>query len=631
MSIEKYIIAIDHGTSGIKSALVSTRGKVLDWVYQKVNLILDDNNKDLAEQDPNEWWDGIISTLKKLIKKKLVDPNDIVGICNTSQWSGTVAIDSNGEHLMNCIIWMDSRGSKSLEKLYKTPFKIAGYPISTLCNSIKRTGGAPSLTGKDPISHIMFIQKEMPEIYEKTSVFLEPQDYINYKLTGKIAASYTSIHLHWVTDIRDIRNINYSDTLFKIYKIDKNKFPKKLLWSTDILGPIKEELALELGLKEDVKIVMGAPDLYAAAIGSGAVRDYEGHLCIGTSNWLVCHLNHKKTDMFHNMASTPSAIKNKYLLSNEQEIAGGALQFLRDNILYHKDELLFESIRNSVSNIYEQIHDELNYRTDINDKDKTDIEKYLNQFKNQLLEKKELHSLLDIFDEIIKIIEEEEAKGILNLTFIKDKLLHYGDRLRKSDPLDNIYDYFDTIIEKTPAGSNKLIFTPWLFGERAPIADHTIRGGIYNLSLTSTREHLIRAIYEGIAYNVRWLLIYVEKFIKKYVKKENPKLIKDKKIMPVLNIVGGGAQSDVWCQIFADVLNRRIRQVNNPIQANSRGAAFIGSVGLGYITWDEVADLTEIKKEYHPNPDNREIYDELFKEFTNIYKTNKKLYKRLNH
>ena len=83
-------------------------------------------------------------------------------------------------------------------------------------------------------------------------------------------------------------------------------------------------------------------DVQSAAIGSGAVRDYEGHLYIGTSSWLACHVPFKKTDVSHGIAALPSAIPGRYLATNEQETAGACLAFLRDNIIYHQDELLAE-------------------------------------------------------------------------------------------------------------------------------------------------------------------------------------------------------------------------------------------------------------------------------------------------
>jgi len=536
-SEKKYILAIDHGTGGPKSAICDTRGNVLEWAFQEVPLHVSKGGG--VEQDPEDWWNAIKKTAKQVIDKSDAPVDNIAGVCNSSQWSGTVPLDKDGNQLHNCIIWMDTRGAKQIEDFYKSIIQVSGYSLSKILKWIKRTGGGPSQSGKDPIAHILWLKENMPDIYEKTSMFLEPQDYINFRLTGEYAASFASIHMHWMTDIRDINNVKYSKKLIKTLKVDPTKFPM-LKRSIDVLGPLKKEVSDELGLLKDTKVVMGAPDLHSATVGSGAVRNYETHIYIGTSDWVLCHVPYKKTDISHNMASIPSAIPGRYMVANEQEIAGGALQFLRDNILYHKDELL-----------------------------------------------------------------REEA-------------------------VPDVYKIFDRMVEKTPAGANGLIFTPWLIGERTPVEDHTIRGGLYNLSLEMGRNHLIRAIFEGVAYNIRWLFTYVEQFIQKSKIKETPGMTKKDTIIPEVNIIGGGGQSGVWCQIIADVLNRPIKQVKNPIQANARGAAFIGAVGLGLLKWDEIPKFIEYSNTFKPNPDNREIYDKLYKEYLNIYKTMGKIYKRLN-
>ena len=519
----KYILAIDHGTSGGKVAIVSTTGEVVDWAFNETPMILGEGGR--AEQDPDVWWDAIVKSSQEVIQKGRVKIEDIVGICNTSQWSGTVPVDKDGNHIMNNISWMDTRGAKQMEKLYSGLLKVDNYNLIKALKYIRKTGGAPTPSGKDSIAHIMWLKEERPEIYEKTYKFLEPQDYINLKLTGKIAASYASIHLHWVTDTRNIENIKYSNGLVRMVKIDREKLPD-LKNSVDILGPITNKVADLLGLDKKTKVVMGAPDLHAAAVGSGAIKNYQGHICVGTSDWLLLHVPKMGTDIDHNFGTVVSALPGKYLLSNEQEIAGGCLSFLRDNVLYHKDELL----------------------------------------------------------------SEEEVP--------------------------DVYKIFDKIVEGVKPGSDKLIFTPWLYGERAPKADHTIRGGLYNISLETNREHIIRAIFEGVAYNVRWLHMYIEKFIKR--KLDN------------LHIIGGGANSRIWCQIFADVLDRNIKQVKNPIQSNARGAALIGALGLGYIEQKDIAKHTEINEIFKPNPKNKTIYNQLFKEYVNIYKAMKKIYKRLN-
>jgi xylulokinase len=134
--------------------------------------------------------------------------------------------------------------------------------------------------------------------------------------------------------------------------------------------------------------------------------------------------------------------------------------------------------------------------------------------------------------------------------------------------------------------------------------------------MTTTVDHIIRAFLEGVALNSRWALNYVEKFIGRK--------------METLNIIGGGAKSDVWCQIFADVLKRTVRQVKDPIQSNARGAAFIASVALGYISFDDIPNLIRYSNTFEPDPNNAKIYDELFEAFLEIYKNNKAMCRRLN-
>jgi len=121
---------------------------------------------------------------------------------------------------------------------------------------------------------------------------------------------------------------------------------------------------------------------------------------------------------------------------------------------------------------------------------------------------------------------------------------------------------------------------------------------------------------EGVALNTRWLAAPVAKFMGRAVEQ--------------ISIAGGGAASDIWCQIFADVLNMEIRQVVDPIQAYARGAAFIAAVGLGEISFADVPELVEFKHIYTPNPRNRQLYDQRYDAFVEIYKRMHGLYKKLN-
>lgn len=519
----QYVLAIDLGTSGPKVALVTQNGELVGYETQTTPVIYIPGGG--AEQNPEDWWLAIKNGISRLLNRQLVAKKDIVGLSCTTQWSGTVAVDRKGRPLMNAIIWMDLRGAKYIRKIVAGPIKIHGYDVIKLWKWIHLTGGAPGRVGKDPIAHILFIKNEHPDIYQQTYKFLEPKDYLNLKFTGEFAATYDSIALHWLTDNRDIRKVDYDQGLIHISGIERDKLPT-LIHANDILGYILPPVAEELGLPAGIRVVGGTPDLQSAAIGSGAIRDFEPHLYVGTSSWLVCHVPFKRTDLIHNMCSLPSAIPNRYLLTNEQECAGACLTYLKDKIFFAQDALTYTEC-----------------------------------------------------------------------------------------PPD-IYQIFDEIAEKAPAGSDGLIFTPWLYGERSPIDDHFIRGGFYNQSLNTTRSHMIRAIYEGVAYNTRWLLGYVENFIRQQVRS--------------IRIVGGGAKSNIWCQIFADVLNRTIHQVKNPLLVNAMGSAFLACVALGYLTFADIPTLVPIANTYEPNPANHRLYSGLFQEFLNIYKKIRPIYVRLN-
>src|SRR5690606_10043141 len=144
----------------------------------------------------------------------------------------------------------------------------------------------------------------------------------------------------------------------------------------------------------------------------------------------------------------------------------------------------------------------------------------------------------------------------------------------------------------------------------------TVRAGFHNLSLTTTPDELIRSVFEGTAYNSRWLLEAVEHFIGRQ--------------LPTLAFIGGGARSALWSQIHADVLQRTIRQVADPQQANVRRAAFIAVVALGLLGTAGLPPRVPIAAEYEPDPRNEGIYDELYETFTGIYARTKDLYHRLN-
>ncbi len=516
-------LAVDLGTSGAKVALVSLHGQVLGWESQPVGLHLTPDGG--AEQVPEEWWQAICAATRRLLGRGLAPQQAIVSVCCSTQGEGTVPVDRNGQALMNCVLWMDMRGAPYLRRRARGLVNVAGYDAWKMLHWVRLTGGLPSLTGKDPAAHMLLIKECYPEVYERTCKFLNVLDYLNLRLCGRFVATVDSILTSWVTDNRDPDHVHYDPRLVAYSGIDADKFPE-VVPCTAVLGCLTPQAAADLGLPETVQVVAGSIDNTAAAVGSGAVRLYDPHLYIGTSSWISAHVPAKKTDFAAYLASTPCAVPGRFLLTALQATAGGNLTFLKEKILYHKDELLQE------------------------------------------------------------------------------------------ENVPDVYKVMDRIAARVPPGSNGVLYTPWIWGERAPVDDPHLRAGLYNISLNNNREDVIRAFLEGVAFNTRWLVAPVEKFLGRQ--------------LTAINLAGGGGNSDVWCQIFADVLQIPVRQVKDPIQANARGAALIAAAGLGAIHFDDVPDLVEIRRTYLPNPAHCAIYTQRYADFLTIYRQMRGVYRRLN-
>ena len=203
-----------------------------------------------------------------------------------------------------------------------------------------------------------------------------------------------------------------------------------------------------------------------------------------------------------------------------------------------------------------------------------------------------------------------------NLSFFRDRILYHPDELLSDEQRPGVYEALDRIAASVPPGARGLLYTPWLFGERAPVEDANLRAGLLNLSLEHSRADIVRAFLEGVALNTRWMLEPFERFV-------------GRANAPV-TAVGGGAQSDLWCQIIADATGRIVRQPETPIQANAMGAAFIAGVGLGALTFVDVPGLMRWRREYKPNGGLRALYDERFACFKDAYCRLAPLYRRLN-
>lgn len=199
-----------------------------------------------------------------------------------------------------------------------------------------------------------------------------------------------------------------------------------------------------------------------------------------------------------------------------------------------------------------------------------------------------------------------------------DWLIEKFYRLEKENPvIKNIYEFINRETEGIPPGCDHLVFTPWLLGERCPVSTTTTRGTIFNLGLEHGRGHFVKALLEGVGFNLRWIF-------------ENYR--RDFGFMPEkIRAIGGGSVNAPWMQGIADITGKTVETTNRPTLAGALGAAACAFVGNGsYKNFSEVHKYIEVKESFFPDPKTREVYDALFLSYKNVYSGLRKAYIKAN-
>lgn len=511
---ERLALVIDLGTTGAKVGVATLAGRVV-WSenHELVSALTDDGG---ATQDAHEWWRLVVASTQRATASGAFDPARVEAVGITGQWASTVPVDADGVPVAPCLLWMDARGGPRAKA--HIGGWLVGYDPKAIATWVRRTGGAPSLSGNDPLGHRLWLEAAQPEVWARTHWLLEPVDYLAMRFTGVAAASRASMTGSWLTDNRDLGVDRYDPVLLRYAGTDGSRLPP-LRPTLSVVAPVRAAVADQLGLPAGVQVVTGLPDLHTAVLGSGAVDDHAAHMALSTTSWISCHMVNKKTDAVRSMGTVPGVRPHRYLVANNHDTSGRSLQWLRD----------------------------------------------------------------------VLTPDGAEPPG---------------------------YDALDALAAGSPAGAGGVIFTPWLAGERTPIGDRKARAGFHNVSLTTGRADLVRAVLEGVAYNDRWLHEAVEKFV-------------GRRLDPI-RVIGGGAVSALWCQIHADVMDRTIEQTVEPLNAGLRGAALAAAVALGAVRTDEVRALVPVARTFRPDPANRAAYDRLFAEFPGLYKAQKSMFARLN-
>ena len=528
-----YIIVYDFGTSSVKTCLFDIDSEIhlVASSVGEYGLYISDNGG--AEQDTEEWWNAICSTTGDLFKHSEVKPENIEGMAFCSQMQGSVFVDENGNALRRPMSYLDQKGFKEYKECMGTGIiKVSGCSLYKLVRNLI-VNYAGSTSAKDPVWKYKWVENNEPEIFNKIYKWLDINDYLVARCTGRIIRTPDSAFATFLYDTRKGKE-GWNKGLLKMYKVNPKHMPD-IIECTDLAGGLTKKAADELGLKEGTPVFAGGGDTTFVNIGAGCTNPGDTHIYIGTSGWVSTYLNYQTVDINSMITGVLSAKKGYYNYYAELETAGKCFDWVANHLAL----------------------------------DEVGI--YLNQKK---------------------ITDDLESK------------------------YTSLYDYLSEEVRKVPPGANGVIFTPWLHGNRCPFEDSNAGGMFFNIRVGNGKRDMIRAVLEGICYHLRWLLESEEA----KVKTSDP-----------VRFVGGGALSQVTCQMLADITGRTIETVNNTQEVGAVGTALVVAAGIkGTDVLELSRRLIKVNHSYFPNPQNKDVYEHNYKVFKKLYKSNAANFREIN-
>lgn len=288
-------IGVDLGTSAVKLLLMDAEGKIKNIVSKEYPLYFP--HPGWSEQSPEDWFAQTMEGIRELTAE--VDKSEVAGISFGGQMHGLVTLDENDCIIRPAILWNDGRTGKETDYLNQV---IGKDKLSEYTANIAFAGfTAPK---------ILWMKNNEPEKFARISKIMLPKDFLAYKLSGTFCTDVSDASGMLLLDVK---NRCWSKEMIEICGISEDKLPK-LFESYEVVGTLKKEIAEELGLKESVKVIAGAGDNAAAAVGTGTVGDGRCNISLGTSGTLFVSSKKFGVDEYNALHSFDHADGNYHLM-----------------------------------------------------------------------------------------------------------------------------------------------------------------------------------------------------------------------------------------------------------------------------------------------------------------------------
>ena len=288
-------IGVDLGTSAVKLLLMDEKGNIKNIVSKEYPLSFPKSG--WSEQNPEDWYEKSVEGIKELVDG--FEKEQVAGISFGGQMHGLVTLDEKDQVIRPAILWNDSRSTRETNYLNEI---LGKELISDYTANIAFTGfTAPK---------ILWMKKNEPEKFAKIKKIMLPKDYLAYRLSGAFCSDYSDASGMLLLDVE---HKCWSKEMMELCGITEEQLPT-LYESYDVVGTLKEEVAKELGLPVTVKVIAGAGDNAAAAIGTGTVGEGNCNISLGTSGTIFISSKQFKVDPHNALHSFAHADGHYHLM-----------------------------------------------------------------------------------------------------------------------------------------------------------------------------------------------------------------------------------------------------------------------------------------------------------------------------